>query len=112
MLQTNPLFDIENKLIRPSGAQQSKFLEFRFNRVVEGGKTTQIMVTVLDSTSRIALTRKISENETKAKSKIEMLFGIMHLDPPILAEFLNHSKSEVTVLLNLLEAEQFGSHAG
>jgi chemotaxis protein histidine kinase CheA len=80
--------------------------------VVEGGKTTQIMVTVLDSTSRIALTRQISENETKAKSQIEMLFGIMHLDPPILAEFLNHAKSEVTMMLNLLEAEQYGSHAG
>ena len=110
--QTNPLGEIEYKLIRPSGAQQSKFLEFRFNRVVEGGKTTQIMVTVLDSTSRIALTRQISENETKAKSQIEMLFGIMHLDPPILAEFLNHAKSEVTMMLNLLEAEQYGSHAG
>src|ERR1700730_3500790 len=110
--QTNPLGEIVFKEIRPNGAQQSKFLEFRFNRVVEGGKTTQIMVTVLDSTSRIALTRQISENETKAKSQIEMLFGIMHLDPPILAEFLNHAKSEVTMMLNLLEAEQYGSHAG
>jgi two-component system chemotaxis sensor kinase CheA len=110
--QTNPLGEIEFKEIRPNGVQRSKFLEFKFNRVVEGGKTTQIMVTVLDSTSRIALTRQISENETKAKSQIEMLFGIMHLDPPILAEFLNHAKSEVTVMLNLLEAEQFGSHAG
>ena len=110
--QTNPLGAIEYKELRPKGAPHSKFLEFRFNRVVEGGKTTQIMVTVLDSTSRIALTRQISENETKAKSQIEMLFGIMHLDPPILAEFLNHAKSEVTAMLNLLEAEQFGSHAG
>ena len=104
--------EIEYKLLRPNGAQKSKFLEFKFNRVVEGGKTTQIMVTVLDSTSRIALTRQITENETKAKSQIEMLFGIMHLDPPILAEFLNHAKSEVAMMLNLLEAEQFGSHAG
>jgi signal transduction histidine kinase/HAMP domain-containing protein len=110
--QTNPLGAIEYKELRPKGAPHSKFLEFRFNRVVEGGKTTQIMVTVLDSTSRIALTRQITENETKAKSQIEMLFGIMHLDPPILAEFLNHAKSEVTAMLNLLEAEQFGSHAG
>ena len=110
--QTNPLGAIEYKELRPKGPPHSKFLEFRFNRVVEGGKTTQIMVTVLDSTSRIALTRQITENETKAKSQIEMLFGIMHLDPPILAEFLNHAKSEVTAMLNLLEAEQFGSHAG
>src|SRR5262249_62088057 len=66
----------------------------------------------VDSTSRIALTRQIRENEAKAKSQIEMLFGIMHLDPPILGEFLNHTKSEITGMLNLLEAEQFGSRAG
>jgi chemotaxis protein histidine kinase CheA len=36
----------------------------------------------------------------------------MHLDPPILAEFMNHAKSEVTAMLNLLEAEQFGSRPG
>jgi two-component system, chemotaxis family, sensor kinase CheA len=108
--QTNPLGEVEYRILRPKGAQHSKFLEFRFNRVVEGGKTTQIMVTALDTTSRIALTRQIKENETKAKSQIEMLFGIMHLDPPILAEFLNHAKSEITAMLNLLEAEQFGSH--
>lgn len=110
--QTNPLGEIEYRVLRPKGTVITKFLEFRFNRVVEGGKTTQIMVTILDSTSRIALSRQIKENESKAKSEIEMLFGIMHLDPPILAEFMNHAKSEVTAMLNLLEAEQFGSRPG
>jgi HAMP domain-containing protein/signal transduction histidine kinase len=110
--QTNPLVEVEFRIVQPKGAQSSKFLEFRFNRVVEGGKTTQIMVTVRDITSRIALTKQIKESEAKAKSQIEMLFGIMHLDPPILGEFLNHTKTEITGMLSLLEAEQFGSHAG
>src|SRR5215471_13583020 len=110
--QTNPLGEIEFRVVQPTGAQRSKFLEFRFNRVDEGGKTTQIMVTVLDATSRIALTKQIKENEAKAKNQIEMLFGIMHLDPPILGEFLNHARTEITGMLDLLEAEQFGSHAG
>jgi HAMP domain-containing protein/signal transduction histidine kinase len=109
--QTNPLVEVEYRILRPKGTQACKFLGFRFNRVVEGGKTTQIMVTTQDLTSRIALARQIKENETKAKSQIEMLFGIMHLDPPILAEFLNHAKSEIGGMLSLLEAEQFGSHA-
>jgi HAMP domain-containing protein/signal transduction histidine kinase len=109
--QTNPLSEIEYQILRGKGTYRSKFLEFRFNRVVEGGKTTQIMVTTLDSTSRIALAKQIKENETRAKSQIEMLFGIMHLDPPILSEFLNHAKSEIGRMLNLLEAEQYGSHA-
>jgi chemotaxis protein histidine kinase CheA len=110
--QTNPLGEVEFRITQPGGAPRSKFLEFRFNRVDEGGKPTQIMVTVLDSTSRIALTKQIKENEAKAKTQIEMLFGIMHLDPPILGEFLNHTKAEITGMLSLLEAEQFGSHAG
>ncbi len=110
--QSNPLGEIEYRVSRGKDSSSTKFLEFRFNRVVEGGKTTQIMVTVLDSTSKIALARQIQENESKAKSQIEMLFGIMHLDPPILAEFMNHAKSEVTAMLNLLEAEQFGSRPG
>ena len=108
--QTNPLSEIEYQILKAKGTYRSKFLEFRFNRVVEGGKTTQIMVTTLDLTSRIALAKQIKENETKAKSQIEMLFGIMHLDPPILAEFLNHAKSEIVRMLSLLEAEQYGSH--
>ncbi|HEX7194915.1 MAG TPA: HAMP domain-containing protein, partial [Chthoniobacterales bacterium] len=110
--QTNPLGEVEFRITQPGGAQRSKFLEFRFNRVDEGGKPTQIMVTILDSTSRIALTKQIKENEAKAKTQIEMLFGIMHLDSPILGEFLNHTKAEITGMLSLLEAEQFGSHAG
>jgi signal transduction histidine kinase/HAMP domain-containing protein len=110
--QTNPLGEIEYRVLNPNGTFFAKFLEFRFNRVVEGGKTTQIMVTVLDSTSRIALARQIQENESKSKSQIETLLGIMHLDAPILAEFLNHAKSEVTAMLDLLEAEQFGSRPG
>jgi chemotaxis protein histidine kinase CheA len=110
--QTNPLGEVEFRITQPGGAPRSKFLEFRFNRVDEGGKPTQIMVTILDSTSRIALTKQIKENEVKAKTQIEMLFGIMHLDSPILGEFLNHTKAEITGMLSLLEAEQFGSHAG
>jgi HAMP domain-containing protein/signal transduction histidine kinase len=109
--QTNPLVEVEYQILQPKGAERSKFLGFRFNRVVEGGRTTQIMVTTQDLTSRISLARQIKENQTKAQSQIEMLFGIMHLDPPILGEFLNHAKSEIDGMLSLLEAEQFGSHA-
>jgi HAMP domain-containing protein/signal transduction histidine kinase len=110
--QTNPLGEIEYRVQKGHEAASTKFLEFKFNRIVEGGRTTQIMVTVRDSTSRIALAKQIQETQSKSESQIEMLFGIMHLDPPILAEFLNHAKSEVTAMLNLLEAEQFGSRAG
>jgi signal transduction histidine kinase/HAMP domain-containing protein len=109
--QTNPLSEVEFKLLRPKGGLRSKFLEFRFNRVIEKGRTAQIMVTALDSTSRIALTKQIRENEVKAKSQIEMLFGVLHLDPPVLLQFLLHANAEIAGILALLEVEQFGSCA-
>ena len=107
--QTNPLIEVEFHNRLEGGRVRSKFLEFRFNRVIETGGTTQIMVTVLDSTSRISLSRQIQENEAKAKSQIEMVFGVMHVDPPILSEFLDHAETEIAEILRLLEAEQFGS---
>ena len=107
--QTNPLIEVEFQNRVEGGRIRSKFLEFRFNRVIEAGGTTQIMVTVLDSTSRISLSRQIQENEAKAKSQIEMVFGVMHVDPPVLSEFLDHADAEIAEILRLLEAEQFAS---
>jgi signal transduction histidine kinase/HAMP domain-containing protein len=108
--QTNPLTEVEFKLLRAKSGLRSKYLEFRFNRVIENEKTPQIMVTALDLTSRVALTKQIRDNEAKAKSQIEMLFGVLHLDPPVLSQFLSHTDSEIAGILALLEAEQFGSH--
>jgi sensor histidine kinase YesM len=109
--QTNPLSEVEFRLQKAKSGLRSKFVEFRFNRVIENEKTTQIMVTALDSTSRIALTKQIRENEAKAKSQIEMLFGVLHLEPAVLSQFLSHTNTEIAGILALLEAEQFGSHA-
>jgi len=85
--QTNPLLEVEFRLHEANGASRTRFLEFRFNRVLAQGKPTQIMVTVLDSTTSVSLKRQIRESEAKAQSQIEMLFGIMHVDPRTLQEF-------------------------
>jgi chemotaxis protein histidine kinase CheA len=69
------------------------------------------MVTVLDSTTEILLSRQIRENEVKARSLIEMLFGIIHIDAAILAEFLDHTEKQIGELLRALESEQYGGRA-
>jgi signal transduction histidine kinase/HAMP domain-containing protein len=103
--QTNPLTEVEFRVPDPLG--KSKFLEFRFDRVMEAGKTAQIMVTVADITTRILLARTIEENEAKSKTQMEMLFGIIHLDPSILSHFLDETDQEVSKILERFEAEQF-----
>jgi signal transduction histidine kinase/HAMP domain-containing protein len=107
--QTNPLSEVEYRISDPQGATHTKFLEFRFNRVVEAGKTVQIMVTVVDATSRIALGKQIRENEARARSQIEMLFGILHVEPSLLAEFVRSAGVEISGMLGLLEAQHYES---
>ena len=109
--QTNPLTEVEYNIRDGNSRSPVKIVEFQFNRVFDQGKITQIMVTVLDSTTEILLSRQIRENEVKARSLIEMLFGIIHIDAAILAEFLDHTEEQIGELLRALESEQYGGRA-
>jgi signal transduction histidine kinase/HAMP domain-containing protein len=110
--QTNPLLEVEFRQHVRNGASRTRFLEFRFNRVLATGKPTQIMVTVLDSTTSVSLKRQIRESEAKAQTQIEMLFGIMHVDPRTLQEFLTHTETQTDMMIKALEAGQFASKTG
>ena len=109
--QTNPLTEVEYNIRDENSRSPVKIVEFQFNRVFDQGKITQIMVTVLDSTTEILLSRQIRENEVKARSLIEMLFGIIHIDAAILAEFLDHTEEQIGELLRALESEQYASRS-
>ncbi len=109
--QTNPLTEVEFRVAEPGARPRTKFLEFRFNRVLEAGKIAQIMVTVIDATSRISLTRQIRENAVKAQLQTEMLFGILHVDPKVLSDFLAQTNGEIGEVLHLLESEPKERHA-
>src|SRR5258708_38718785 len=76
------------------------------------GKPTQIMVTVLDSTTSVSLKRQIRESEAKAQTQIEMLFGLMHVDPRTLQEFLTHTETQTDMMIKALEAGPFARKAG
>jgi len=110
--QTNPLLEVEFRQHVRNGASRTRFLEFRFNRVLATGRPTQIMVTVLDSTTSVSLKRQIRESEAKAQTQIEMLFGIMHVDPRTLQEFLSHTETQTEMMIKAMEAGQFASKTG
>jgi len=94
--QTNPLTEVEYNVREENSRSPVKIVEFQFNRVFDQGKITQIMVTVLDSTTETLLSR---------------LFCIIHIDATILAEFLDHTEEQIGELLRALESEQYASRA-
>jgi signal transduction histidine kinase len=93
--QTNPLSEVELRMDDGRGGFRTKVLEFRFSRVVENSVVNFVMCTVLDATSRVLLTRQLKEAEKKASTQVELLFGIMHVEPAALREFLELSQSHL-----------------
>ena len=110
--QTNPLQEVEYDEKLPNGRVRKRYLEFRFNRVLGAETIAQIMVTVHDISQRITLQRQIKDNERRAKTEMEMLFAMLHVEPGVLSGFLDHTTSQLSEITKALEAEQFGSREG
>jgi HAMP domain-containing protein/HPt (histidine-containing phosphotransfer) domain-containing protein len=104
--QTNPLTEVELQMDDGRGGFKTQVLEFRFSRVIENDAVSYVMVTAMDVTSRVLLTRQIKEAEKKASAQVELLFGIMHVDPPALREFLDVSREHLEKVSFLLKDEQ------
>ncbi len=104
--QTNPLNEVEVSQDDGQGGFRTRVLEFRFNRVVEAGEIRQILVTVQDITSRVILGREILEAENRAKQQVDLLFGLMHVDPRQLKDFLTHAEADLGQIQVALKSEE------
>lgn len=84
----NPLNWVE--IVTPAGTGHAgtSFLEFNFNRVMEAGKVTHLLVTVNDITRRVKLERDLKATEERAKGQMSVLVEIMQIEPSALSQFL------------------------
>lgn len=94
--ELNPLIDIELHFEDNSGLwTSSKFLSFKFRRIFEKGKIINLFATVKDVTEEKTLTTKLKEVQEKTEKQLEWLANIMHVEPPLLKEFLVVTESEL-----------------
>lgn len=87
----NPLDALEINTTLENGAIESRYLNFRFNRVVEGGKVTHLLVTAADITRRIRLERELQSSERKVQDQMGMMVHILQADPRLMQDFLSHA---------------------
>ena len=73
----------------------SKFLSFKFKRVVRNKKVVELIVTVIDITDQIILRQQLMESEIKTKKQMEWLLNILHVDPQLLQEFIESVQKEI-----------------
>ena len=76
----------------------SKYLRFRFNRLVREKKIAGLITTVTDITKQISLSKKLEEIEKDTNKQMEWLVNMLHVEPPLLKEFLDVSEFEMQTI--------------
>jgi two-component system, chemotaxis family, sensor kinase CheA len=94
----NPLGEVEVSLDSGHGKNSARFLQFEFHRVRIDGKISQVLVSVSDVTARVDLARELASSQTQAQSQVDMLLGILQVDPGQLASFLNDSNAAMKMI--------------
>jgi signal transduction histidine kinase len=112
VLQVNPLKDIEVSFSNGKGGFDNRYLGFNFRRIVEDKKVVRLFVTVRDVTQQVELERKLIESEKNKQRQLEILFGILHIDPSELETFCKLVETELNMINKTLRAEDFAGATG
>jgi methyl-accepting chemotaxis protein len=102
MNNINPLRETEINFESVAGAKQ-KFLQFKFKRIMNEGRIQHLMSTVTDVTKQVLLDRKLKETEEKNAGQMEMLFGILHVEPRMLSEFISDMEDDIKLINETLK---------
>jgi HPt (histidine-containing phosphotransfer) domain-containing protein len=104
----NPLDCVEINLTRGAGETETHYLQFGFNRVMEGGQITQLLVTANDITRRIRLERDLKATEERAKGQMGMLVEILQVDPTDMHRFLQAASDGLQFINGQLKEQSEG----
>lgn len=97
--ELNPLLNIEFHLVDESGLWQSaKYLSFKFKRIVHNSKIDKLVCIVKDVSSQNELSQKLEEFEKQSKKQKDWLICLLHIELPLLNEFINVVDYELNVI--------------
>lgn len=102
----NPLDDVQIT-IQKNGKMIKKFLNFAFTRIKDKEENTYILAIVRDMTETKVLARQIEESKQKAEDEMQLLFGILHVNPRMLKRFIQETHEELKHVEELLEEARF-----
>lgn len=106
IIELNPLNNMEfNLKATELSIPKTKYLTFRFKRILDKGEISNLIVTVIDKTERHLLEIQLKESQATAKKKIEWVMGILHLDPKTLHEFIKSTELELRSIDSKLKTE-------
>ncbi|MFZ0390762.1 MAG: two-component regulator propeller domain-containing protein [Calditrichia bacterium] len=102
LAELNPLSEMEMIF---SGAkeelQRSRYLSFNFKRISEKNRVVNLIVTVEDVTEQVLLARELARSQEQNQRQMEWLISILHVEPPLLKEFMNSVHEELQAIAGM-----------
>ena len=99
----NPLAEVEVNFDRNHGGRDIRYLEFDFHRVKNDSGARQILVSVNDVTSRVLLARELKDSQSGNSVQMDMLVGILRVEPRQLVSFLSDSDATLRLINTVLK---------
>ncbi|MBS0580046.1 MAG: Hpt domain-containing protein [Proteobacteria bacterium] len=102
MKSINPLGQLEITMDNGHGGKETRFLQFDFHRVMGPEGVRHVLCSVGDITSSVLLARELHDSQENANQQLDMMLGMMHVDPLQLVSFLDTAETGLKLVNTIL----------
>ncbi|MGB6486961.1 MAG: ATP-binding protein [Steroidobacteraceae bacterium] len=104
MKSINPLGQLEITMDNGRGGKETRYLQFDFHRVVgPKGGVKHVLCAVSDITSNVLLAKELQEAQENANAQVDMMVGMLHVDPLQLGSFLDTTETGLQLINAILK---------
>jgi signal transduction histidine kinase len=103
MKSINPLGQLEVNMDNGRGSKETRYLQFDFHRVTSAKGIKYVLCSVGDVTSNVLLARELQEAQENASSQLDMMLGMLHVDPLQLGTFLESAEAGLQHINSILK---------
>jgi signal transduction histidine kinase len=103
MKSINPLGQLEIHVETATGQREARYLQFDFHRVMGPQGVKHVLVSVGDITSSVMLAKELQESQENANQQVDMMLGVMHVDPVQLMSFLDATETGLQLVNAILK---------
>jgi signal transduction histidine kinase len=103
MKSINPLGQLEITMDNGHGGKETRYLQFDFHRVMGPEGIKHVLCSVGDITSSVLLARELHDSQENANAQLDMMLGMMHVDPLQLVSFLDTAETGLKLVNTILK---------
>ena len=103
MKSINPLGQLEISMDNGRGGKETRYLQFDFHRVVGPKGVKHVLCSVGDITSNVLLAKELQEAQENANAQVDMMVGMLHVDPLQLGSFLDSTETGLQLINAILK---------